>query len=146
MLGRIARTESINAAYCYNVVCVSLCVSVCLLATTVKRAKTDEPIVWRVDSGGTENLCITVCRSESLAPALLHDSPARRAILRTVYIFGRLWSTGNSRRAPKLCDRWQQRCGLSLSVLQQFVSIAVLEFSQHIMRNYIYFNIWRHTA
>jgi len=33
------------------------------------------------------------------------------------YILGRLWSTGNSRRAPKLCDRWQQRCGLSLSVL-----------------------------
>jgi len=122
MLGRIARTESINAAYCYNVVCVSLCVSVCLLATTVKRAKTDEPIVWRVDSGGTENLCITVCRSESLAPALLHDSPARRAILR-IFLAGcevqgiagvrQSYAIGGSNDAACRC----QYCS-NLSVLQ----------------------------
>ena len=73
--------QSINAAYCYNVVYVSLCVSVCLLATTVKRVKTDKPMVWGVDAGGTEKLCITMFRSESLAPALLYDSPARRATL-----------------------------------------------------------------
>ena len=75
--------QSINAAYCYSLqrgLCVPVCICL-LLATTMKRAKTDEPIVCGVDSGGTEELCITVCRSESLAPALLHDSPATRAIL-----------------------------------------------------------------
>ena len=32
-----------------------------------------------------------------------------------------LWSKGNIRRKPRLFGRWQQRCGLSLSVLQQLV-------------------------
>jgi len=44
--GRIAYTGCKNAACCYrcSVVCVCLCLSVCLLDTTVSPAKTDEPI------------------------------------------------------------------------------------------------------
>ena len=35
---------------------------------------------------------------------------------------------GNIRREPKLSARWQQRCGLSLSALQQLVILNIATF------------------
>ena len=39
---------------------------------------------------------------------------------------GRLWSAGNIWCEPNLLAGWQQPCSLSLSVLQQFVTVLLL--------------------
>jgi len=47
LLDRIARTTYVDAVYCYrpsNVVCLSVCLSVCRYVTLVSRARTAEPI------------------------------------------------------------------------------------------------------
>ena len=48
--------------------------------------------------------------------------PKKRAVLGASP--GPLGSMGNIRRGPKLLGRWQQRCGLSLSVLLQIVYVV----------------------
>jgi len=59
-------------------------------------------------------------------------------------IFRLIVKLANTHQTPKLCDRWLKRCGLPLSVLQQFVNAAVMQFSRYALQKYIYFNILRH--
>jgi len=65
---------------------------------------------WLVDSGGLNEPCVR------WGPA-----PPPGEMQYFGACTGPLRSIGNIRREPKLFARWQQRCGLSLSLLQQLV-------------------------
>ena len=72
-------------------------------------AETTDPIeVWGMDSGHQ---------------ATMSRIPQEKGQLGDGASPGPLWSTENIRREPKSFGRWQQRCGLSLCVLQRLVML-----------------------
>jgi len=100
-------TQSSGCGLFYRCSVGRLCVYVC--HNYAWAAKTDEPLeilFWVWTRVGSRDHVLGEAR---IPHTILWASP------------GRLWDLRNIRREPKLFGRWQQRCGLLLSVLQQLV-------------------------